>query len=77
MTQATEQTSHELMAELNADLRARDPMQIMKRQMMVKALAEIRQRVDKQRSSDPERADMYLQLEEIIRDLERPGPVVS
>ncbi len=49
-------------------------MQIMKRQMTVKALAEIRQRVTQQRLADPERADSYLQLEEIIKDLERPAP---
>lgn len=72
MAKATERTGDELMAELNADLRARDPMQIMKRQIMVKALADIRQRVDAQRSSDPQRADMYLQLDEIIRDLSGP-----
>ena len=72
MAKATEQTSDELMAELNADLRARDPMQVMKRQIMVKALADISHRVDQQRSSDPTRADMYRRLDEIIRDLSDP-----
>ena len=73
MALAKQQTNDELIAELNAGLRARDPMEVMKRQMRLKVLGEIRERVNQKRLGDTERADSYLVLEEIIKDLERPG----
>ncbi len=69
MALSKQQTTDELIAELNADLRARDPMQIMKQQMRRTALDEIRHRVGEKRLADTDRADSYLELEEIIKDL--------
>jgi hypothetical protein len=72
MTQAREQTSDELIAELNADLRARDPMRAMKQEIRLKTLDEVRQRVSEQRLADAH-ADIYHQVEAIIKDLEQPA----
>jgi hypothetical protein len=73
MTQAREQTSDELIAELNADLRARDPMRAMKQEIRLKTLDQVRQRVSEQRVADDAHADIYHQVEAIIKDLEQPG----
>jgi hypothetical protein len=72
MTQATEQTSDELIAELNADLRARDPMRAMTQQIRLRTLDQVRQRVSQQRGADDTHADIYRQVEAIITDLEHP-----
>ena len=70
MALAKQRTNDDLMAELNADLRARDPMQVMKRQMRLRLLDEMRHRVTEMRMADTRRADLYLQLEEIINELQ-------
>jgi len=70
MALAKQRTNDDLMAELNADLRARDPMQVMKRQMRLRLLDEMRHRVNEMRMADTRRADLYLQLEEIINELQ-------
>lgn len=72
MTQAREQTSDELIAELNADLRARDPMRAMKQEIRL-TLDQVRQRVSEQRVADDAHADIYHQVEAIIKDLEQPA----
>lgn len=72
MALTQERTNGDLIAELNAELRARDPMQVMKRQIRSRLLDEMRQRVSEMRMADTGRADIYLQLEEIIDDLGRP-----
>lgn len=72
MALTQERTNGDLIAELNAELRARDPMQVMKRQIRSRLLDEMRQRVNEMRMADTGRADIYLQLEEIIDDLGRP-----
>lgn len=73
MTEATVQTNAELIAELNADLRARDPMHTMKQQIRLKALDQVRQRVSEQCLADDTHGDIYHQVEAIITDLEQPG----
>ena len=75
MTKAPEQTSQELMAELNAGLRARDPMRIMKQQIRLKTLAEVRQRLSEQRvAADDTTFDIYPHVDTMLEDLERQLP---
>jgi beta-phosphoglucomutase-like phosphatase (HAD superfamily) len=67
-----QQTSDELIAELNGGLRARDPMRIMKQQIRLKTLAEVRQRLSEQRVlSDDTTFDMYPHVDAMLDDLER------
>ena len=74
-TRQRKQTSDELIVELNAQLRARDPMRIMKQQIRLKTLDEVRRRLSEQRVSSGETAfDIYPQVEGIIEDLERQLP---
>jgi hypothetical protein len=69
------QTSDELMAELNAGLRARDPIRIMKQQIRLKTLAEVRQRLSEQRVAwDDTTFDMYPHIDAMLEDLERQPP---
>jgi hypothetical protein len=72
MTPAKVQTNDELIAELNAKLRARDPMQIMKQQIRLKTLNEVRERVSERRLTDETHADAYDHVDAIIKDLEYP-----
>ena len=75
MIKAPEQTNQELMAELNAGLRARDPMRIMKQQIRLKALDEVRQRLEAERVAPGDSAfDMYPRMAGILEDLERLAP---
>jgi hypothetical protein len=75
MTKAPEHTNQELMAELNTELRARDPMRIMKQQIRLKTLAEVRQRLSEQRvASDDTTFDMYPRVDAMLEDLERQPP---
>jgi hypothetical protein len=73
MTEPTEQTTAELIAELNADLRARDPMKAMKQQIRLKALDEVRVLVSEQRLADDAHAETYRRVESIIADLAQPA----
>jgi hypothetical protein len=75
MTRAGQRTSDELIAELNAELRARDPMRIMKQQIRLKTLDEVRHRISEQRVAPGETAfDIYPHMEGILEDLERQAP---
>jgi hypothetical protein len=75
MTNEHQQTNQELMAELNAGLRARDPMRIMKQQIRLKTLAEVRQRLSEQRvASDDTTFAMYPHVDAMLEDLERQPP---
>lgn len=75
MTKAPQQTNQELMAALNAGLRARDPMRIMKQQIRLKTIAEVRQRVDAERVAAGDSAfDLYPRMAGILEDLERLTP---
>lgn len=75
MTKAPQQTSQELMAELNAGLRARDPMRIMKQQIRLKTLAEVRKRLSEQRvEPDDTTFDIYPHVDTMLEDLERLQP---
>jgi hypothetical protein len=75
MTTMRERASDELMAELNAGLRARDPMRIMKQQIRLKTLGEVRQRLSEQRVAPDDTAfDFYPHVEGILEDLERQAP---
>ena len=75
MTIDHQQTSDEYKAELNAGLQARDPMRIMKQQIRLKTLAEVRQRLSEQRvSSDDTTFDMYPHMDAMLEDLERQPP---
>jgi hypothetical protein len=75
VTKADKRTSDNLIAELNAGLRARDPMRIMKQQIRLKTLAEVRQRVSEQRVAPGATAfDIYPHVEGILEDLERGAP---
>jgi hypothetical protein len=72
MAAARQQSSDELIVELNAELRARDPMRIMKQQIRLKTLDEVRQRLSEQRVAPGDTAfDMYPHVEGIIEDMER------
>ena len=72
MTKAPKQSNQELLAELNAGLRARDPMRIMKQQIRLKTIDEIRQRLDAERVAPGDSAfDMYPRMAGILDDLER------
>ena len=72
MTQPKDQTTDELIAELNARLRARDPMHVMKQQIRVRTLGEVRLRVRGQRLTDETHAEVYDRVETIIEELEQP-----
>jgi len=75
MTTVRQKASDELMAELNAQLRARDPMRIMKQQIRLNTLGEVRQRLSTQRVAPGDTAfDIYPHVEGIIEDLERQVP---
>jgi hypothetical protein len=70
-----QQASDALIAELNADLRSRDPMRIMKQQIRLKTIDEIRQRLDTERVAPGDSAfDMYPRMAGILDDLERLAP---
>jgi hypothetical protein len=74
-TTARQRASRELMAELNVQLRSRDPMRIMKQQIRLKTLAEVRQRLTEQRVAPGETVfDIYPHVEGIIEELERLAP---
>jgi hypothetical protein len=75
MTNEHQQTNDELMAELNAGLRARDPMRIMRQQIRLKTLAEVRLRLSEQRvASDDTTFDIYPHVDAMLEDLERQPP---
>src|ERR1044071_8725272 len=75
MTIDHQQTNEEYLAELNAGLRARDPMRIMKQQIRLTTLAEVRQRLSEQRvAPDDTTFDMYPRLDAMLEDLERQPP---
>jgi hypothetical protein len=75
MTTTRKRASDQLMAELNAGLQARDPMRIMKQQIRLKTLAEVRQRLSEQRMAPGDTAfDIYPHVEGILEDLERQVP---
>jgi hypothetical protein len=75
MTTMRKRASDQLMAELNAGLQARDPMRIMKQQIRLKTLAEVRQRLSEQRMAPGDTAfDIYPHVEGILEDLERQVP---
>lgn len=73
MTEPTQQTTAELIAQLNADLRARDPVRAMKQQIRLKALDEVRVRVSAQRLTDDAHDEAYRRVESIIADLAQPA----
>jgi hypothetical protein len=70
MTKTKKQTYEQLIAELNANLRTRDPMLIMKQQIRSQTLKEVRERVSQQRATDQTHADIYDRVQAIIEDLE-------
>jgi hypothetical protein len=70
MTKTKKQTYEQLIAELNANLRTRDPMLIMKQQIRSQTLKEVRERVSQQRATDQTHADIYDHVQAIIEDLE-------
>ncbi len=76
MTTAKQRTTTaELIAELNAELRERDPMRIMKQQIRSKTLDDVRLLVSEQRAaSDDALVDMYPRIDAILNDLERRVP---
>jgi hypothetical protein len=75
MTTARRQASDKLIAELNTQLRTRDPMRIMKQQIRLKTLDEVRERLSQQRVAPGDTAfDIYPYVEGIIDDLERQVP---
>jgi hypothetical protein len=75
MTTARQQASADLIAELNAELRTRDPMRIMKQQIRLKTLEEVRQRLSEQRVTPGETAfDIYPHVDGIIEELGRLAP---
>ena len=75
MTTTRKRASDELIAELNAGLHARDPMRIMKHQIRLKTLGEVRQRLSNERVTLGDAAsDPYLHVEGILDDLERHVP---
>jgi len=75
MTINNAQTNEEYIAELNAGLRARDPMRIMKQQIRLKTLAEVRRRLSEQRvASDDTTFDMYPHIDAMLEDMERQPP---
>jgi hypothetical protein len=75
MTTMRKRASDQLMAELNAGLQARDPMRIMKQQIRLKTLAEVRQRLSEQRMAPGDTAfDIYPHVEGILEGLERQVP---
>ena len=72
MTSAKQRTTAALIAELNAELHARDPMRIMKQQIRSKTLDEVRLRISEQRvASDDTTFDIYPRMDVILDDLER------
>jgi hypothetical protein len=73
MTEPTEQTTAELIAELNADLRARDPVHAMKQHIRLDVLNEVRQRIAEQSRTDDTHAEIYGRVEAIIADLAQPA----
>ena len=75
MMTTRKRASNELIAELNAGLHARDPMRIMKQQIRLKTLGEVRQRLSDVRVALGDTAlDIYPHVEGILDDLERQVP---
>ena len=75
MTTMRKRASDELIAELNAGLHARDPMRIMKQQIRLKTLGEVRQRLSDEREALGDTGfDIYPHVEGILEDLERRIP---
>ena len=70
-----ERASDELIAELNAGLRARDSMRIMKQQIRLQTLAEVRERlVDLQVAHDDSTFDLYPRVDGMLEQMEHLPP---
>jgi hypothetical protein len=69
------QASDELMAGLNAELRARDPHRIMTQQIRLATITEVRLRLDEEHVLPGDRAsDIYPRVAGILDELERFAP---
>lgn len=70
-----QQASDNLMAELNAGLRARDSMRIMKQQLRLQTLAEVRERlVDLRVAHGDSTLDLYPRIDGMLEQMEHLPP---
>jgi hypothetical protein len=75
MTIDHQQTSEEYIAELNAGLRARDPLRIMKQEIRLQTIAEVRERLVDMRVAGHDTAfDIYPRVDGILEQMAELPP---
>lgn len=72
MATTKRRASDELIAELNAGLHSRDPMRILKQQIRLKTLAEVREHLIELRAADGDSTlEMYPRLNAMLEQMEQ------